>query len=800
MNKAMFSGVAGLKAHQSKMDVIGNNIANVNTYGYKAQRAVFSDVYYQTIIGASEGSESRGGTNPSSIGYGSSLASIQSQMTTSSVQNTGFGMDVAITGEGFLQVMDASGNTYYTKAGMLSYDAQGYLTDINGNFILGTTDKDGDPGIEKIKLDNIGSVDERVAEAIVEIGGVEYTMSASNPTKFGNVGMTIGSSESLPMGLKAKATISTTGSITVQLNAFESFSNMSELNTAINDAITEANGGEEHAGGTFTLSTDENVFGTDAVTGGFTGAPIVRESALTVSNPNEFFGGVLTLNGFTPTAGTDGFDGEAANFTVTNTGGNYTIQTIIDGVTYSAAVPTTLPQGSAVSLTSQAPADTNGVIEMTLNQTGANLQSALDAGQGTATVSAQAPFLGGVSVTSVSENFPQGANMNFSNPTFDAGTNMYQYSIQVGLDTYVGSVSSAGGPTVLSVAGDTLGEKGTITLDVPPVSTIAQNLGVDLTQPSFWTALSATLSSHSYKTVAATAAVSQSLTGEQIVGSAGGINKGEFTLPNDTFKLFGGAIKLEEPSSDFTGEGSFSTNSDFSVTYVQADPADIAQWRFDLMINGKTYTGSIEDNTQASSSLLLKSAEGDYIEVATQGFEAISQYYKAQNGNADPADGDSVASTTTADSIGVTPSTPSPNLGLGTTSFSLKDGTEGGVITLEELSNITIGADGTVTVSHPEKGLVVAGKISLANFSNPSGLELIGNNYYAQTANSGEPTLADPGYDGTGSLKGSALEMSNVDISEQFAEMITTQRGFQANSRIITVTDTMLEELINLKR
>ena len=74
MNRAMFSGVAGLKTHQTKMDVIGNNIANVNTYGFKSQRAVFSDIFYQTIRDASAGTANRGGTNPSSVGYGSILA------------------------------------------------------------------------------------------------------------------------------------------------------------------------------------------------------------------------------------------------------------------------------------------------------------------------------------------------------------------------------------------------------------------------------------------------------------------------------------------------------------------------------------------------------------------------------------------------------------------------------------------------------------------------------------------------------------------------------------------------------
>ena len=182
MNRAMFSGVAGLKAHQTKMDVIGNNIANVNTYGFKAQRAVFSDIFYQTLRSASGGTTSRGGTNPSSVGYGSTLAAVQTQMTQSSMQSTGFGLDVAITGEGFFQVMDADGNIFYTKAGLLDYDSNGYLTDINGNFVLGATSADGTPGTQKIRLDNVGSVEATRPTAVETINGVEYTITASNAT------------------------------------------------------------------------------------------------------------------------------------------------------------------------------------------------------------------------------------------------------------------------------------------------------------------------------------------------------------------------------------------------------------------------------------------------------------------------------------------------------------------------------------------------------------------------------------------------------------------------------------------
>ena len=147
MNRAMFSGVAGLKAHQIKMDVIGNNIANVNTYGFKAQHAVFSDVFYQTLRGASAGTTSTdpavntvGGIDPSSVGYGSKLVAVRSDMSSSSLQSTGNSLDVAITGEGFITVKQGSGgSTYYTKAGELGVDTAGNMVDVNGSLVCGLT-------------------------------------------------------------------------------------------------------------------------------------------------------------------------------------------------------------------------------------------------------------------------------------------------------------------------------------------------------------------------------------------------------------------------------------------------------------------------------------------------------------------------------------------------------------------------------------------------------------------------------------------------------------------------------------
>jgi len=92
------------------------------------------------------------------------------------------------------------------------------------------------------------------------------------------------------------------------------------------------------------------------------------------------------------------------------------------------------------------------------------------------------------------------------------------------------------------------------------------------------------------------------------------------------------------------------------------------------------------------------------------------------------------------------------------------------------------------------------GQIAVANFSNDAGLENIGNNFYRETGNSGAASVGEAGSTGRGTIVPGAVEMSNVDLSQEFTDMIVAQRGFQANSRVITVSDSLLQELIDLKR
>ena len=134
---SMYSAVSGLSAHQTKMNVIGNNIANVNTYGYKASRVTFSDVFYQTMSGASAPTSNGGGTNPTQLGYGSKVSSIDVINTRAGSATTDRALDVYINGDGYLPVKDSNGVVKYTRIGVLSFDLSGNLVDRNGNQVLG---------------------------------------------------------------------------------------------------------------------------------------------------------------------------------------------------------------------------------------------------------------------------------------------------------------------------------------------------------------------------------------------------------------------------------------------------------------------------------------------------------------------------------------------------------------------------------------------------------------------------------------------------------------------------------------
>ncbi|BDG59358.1 flagellar hook protein FlgE [Caldinitratiruptor microaerophilus] len=191
MMRSMFAGVVGLQAHQIRMDVIGNNIANVNTTGFKASRATFYDLLSQTLRSASRPQNQRGGTNPMQIGLGVGLASIVPSMTPGAPQVTGRNTDMAITGDGFFVLRGPTGGQVYSRDGNFLVDPEGYLTNAQGLRVMGWTAQNG-------QIDTTGPVD------VIRLPSRDTMLPAKSTSKVavkGNLDMSATSNTSITVPL-----------------------------------------------------------------------------------------------------------------------------------------------------------------------------------------------------------------------------------------------------------------------------------------------------------------------------------------------------------------------------------------------------------------------------------------------------------------------------------------------------------------------------------------------------------------------------------------------------------------------
>ncbi|MEV4636030.1 flagellar hook protein FlgE [Actinoplanes sp. NPDC049548] len=136
MLRSLFSGISGLRAHQQMMDVTGNNIANVNTTGYKSSQTVFQDTLSQMVNAAGAPQNQAGGTNPAQVGLGVRTASINANFSQGAAQTTGKSGDMMIQGDGFF-ITKSGGESVYTRAGSFTFDANGSLTTPNGQIVQG---------------------------------------------------------------------------------------------------------------------------------------------------------------------------------------------------------------------------------------------------------------------------------------------------------------------------------------------------------------------------------------------------------------------------------------------------------------------------------------------------------------------------------------------------------------------------------------------------------------------------------------------------------------------------------------
>lgn len=137
MLRSLYSGVSGLQNHQVRMDVLGNNISNVNTTGFKKGRVNFQDMLSQTMSGAAKPTDEVGGVNPKQVGLGMVIASIDTIHTQGSLQTTGVMTDLALQGNGFFILQDGA-KSFYTRNGAFTLDQNGFLVNpANGQKVQG---------------------------------------------------------------------------------------------------------------------------------------------------------------------------------------------------------------------------------------------------------------------------------------------------------------------------------------------------------------------------------------------------------------------------------------------------------------------------------------------------------------------------------------------------------------------------------------------------------------------------------------------------------------------------------------
>lgn len=521
MMKSLYAGVSGLKTHNQRMDVIGNNIANVNTTGFKTSTVTFKDVYYQTKQSASSGSATSGGVNPIQVGYGSALGTINQVMTQSGFTYSDSVYDCAIQGEGFFQVMDAAGNIYYTRAGVFNVDNAGNLVDPNGYVVLGVS---GDPtgisaGSQRINLFVPSTTDNKASVSkSLNINGSTYdvTISANDMGEEGNISFTIIHDQTPYASLSGNT-------LQIYMDLNQPFANAAAFQNAVNEAIKA--------------------------------------------------GGVELSNKVVP-----------LQFNFAN-----------------------LPNSTAaVNATNTLTADLNDAA------TGGEI------------------------------------NLTFTADVAGAFANSYEINLIVSTTTAT--------PTA-AWNGNTL----TITVPNSAATTVADIQNV-------------------------------------INNVAGSDDKRKFTV-----------------------------------------------------------TGTIDVSGVTESKTLKLGLTGGSDNFFTQVARLLS-------------------------------------------TVKLSDGRIGKDQSVKDLETVFIDSDGCIYGVHSVHGTILMGRIDIATFENPTGLLQVGTSYWQASLASGNPVVKVAGTAGAGEIVSGALEMSNVDLSQEFSDMIVTQRGFQANSRIITVSDTMLEELINLKR
>ncbi len=805
MMRSLWAGVSGLQAHQYAMDVEGNNIANVNTFGFKYSRADFSTLMSQTSKIATAPDGNLGGKNPMQVGLGAGVNSTTRIHSQGNIQTTDKNTDMAINGDGFFIVSNDGGTTqFFTRAGDFKTDAVGNFVDNNGYTVQGWNYNQ-----ETGQIDSSTSVQD-----IVIPPGMSMPARPSTSVK---LTANLDSGNTLGMNASAKRPIyaldSTHGRrddigkpIDENDTGHTEFYTTSKSGAQVTEKGVDMGVVFNAQGEGLNLRDGQGMWVSFAdakwQAPAFANADLPTNATEFKPDTNYTFWGYeatdgtkhpakldITINGVNIVAegiGRDTFI-NAINAKTSETG---VVAAIVDGrMTFTNDNSTgTTAKSKNLHITVNAAANTAGQVLAT-NNTGQPAVSVPPAGSniiGNAAnpievITAHEYIYSSNSVdiganpnpgadTQENANMPSAKGQRTFHTTEDLRELLQRdarYAVDydgngsivnwqnggVGADANPGVevvVESDGRFKITNPAGDNAKD---MTFKVTGYSNETNKIATNDKFTAMFSALDGNFNAGNNEKYSQDMYLSAHTASIEIFDSLGTRHELTVQFTKQSKTADGGAewsiiISVPEPAEiNFSGDGA---------------PGNIVVGNLRFGNDGslQSYTPNVLNFTGNNGSKPDQVIKLDF--GTTGGFDGLTSY-------------DKDSATTKQETDGYTGGNLKPD--------ALRTDENGYIY--GEFTN--------------GKTLALA-KVALATFPNNMGLEEMGNNLFKATANSGTPTIGHAGEGGRGGLKGSAIEMSNVDLSRALTELIVIQRGYQANSKTITTSDQLLNTLLQLKQ
>jgi len=843
MVRSLYAGISGLRSHQVALDVTGNNIANVNTYGFKAGRATFKESMAQMLQGPSRPAGNQGGRNPLQVGLGTSIGSIDTMLQQGNLQTTGQITDLAIEGRAYFAF--SSGNaTFYSRNGGLQLDAQGFLVSpTNGYRLQGKmADVNGDYGAKSVIGDiRIPWGEKAPAKATTEVSfacNLNSDSAGKGTVTHTNTFLANAYTANSQLGVLAnyidvngsKLAVGDTLDINGTSFPITDTTTLEQLRAALETALGGgatvafgANGRLEITAGTaaitgFTITSNGSPAFTITVpdiqaNGTGTTSPVkdTIEYRTVLTNLFDEFGNSLGIKDGDTLKMSWSDSKKELHFPVAKdkiTGELPTLEDLrIALQTYLRIITGSDPDNNVANGDVTVGYDATGGLTITNNTTipinGLRITS--DRAAGSASQVTQAfefpKTIGGLDFED-DDNDPLTPDI----PVIGTGKTGITPPLRIPANQTdrLADVFDAKGNDLGFENGDEVAINGSVGNRNKSNSFIYDD---SLTMLDLITHMQQTFS---LPPTDGTIYERPTVEIKQEETNGDGIPLGAIVirgLPEVSFALTGINVRASDDNHQVPSPTNFSTNMRF--TEVQS-ARDTTVWPASLVVYDESgaphhvtmtfsHTGTpgewMWEMSIVGDEEIVSGNRGKLI-FGTDGTPAAFTFDDGSNGfTFEPKNG--------ASQVSMKINWGAPGSKEGITQFDSATTTvarDQNGYPMGKLQEISIGENGEITGIYTNSVSKSIAQIYVAEFNNPGGLLKVGDSMWSVSNNSGYATMQQPMVGSASKIKPGALEMSNVELETEFTNMITIQRGYQANARVITTSDSLLQELVQLVR